>query len=103
MKRTAMALFALIVAMSMILAACGGTPTPQTVTVKETVVVKETQAPVEVVKEVTQVVEATAAPIKDRVQIYWYIGLGAGSQPAQIPQEKAFADKFNASQTEIQR
>ena len=32
----------------------------------------------------------------------WYIGLGAGSQPAQIPLEKAFAEKFNKSQDKIQ-
>jgi multiple sugar transport system substrate-binding protein len=51
---------------------------------------------------VTQVVQETAAPIADRVQIYWYIGLGAGSQPAQIPLEKEFVDKYNASQDHIQ-
>ena len=59
---------------------------------------------VEVTKEVvvTQQVEITSTPAPDRVQVTWYIGLGAGSQAAQIPLEKAFADKFNASQSEIQ-
>jgi multiple sugar transport system substrate-binding protein len=45
---------------------------------------------------------ATAEPQADRVQVYWYIGLGAGAQPAQIPLEKEFAEKYNASQDEIQ-
>jgi multiple sugar transport system substrate-binding protein len=51
---------------------------------------------------VTKQVVITATPAPDRVQIFWYIGLGAGSQPDQIPLEKAFADKYNKSQTEIQ-
>ncbi len=99
MKRTTLALFSLVIVLSMILGACAtqAPATPQTVTVKETVVVKETQQ-----VQVTQVVAATPEPMKDRVQIYWYIGLGAGSQPQQIPAEKAFADKFNASQKDIQ-
>ncbi len=104
MKRTVMIVLSLVISLSMVLAACGS-PTPATVQqpVVQTVVVKETQQ-VEVTKEVqvTQVVQETAVPQKDRVQIYWYIGLGAGSQPAQIPAEKAFADKFNASQKDIQ-
>ncbi len=86
--------FAVLVVLSMVLAACA-TPTPQVV---------EKTVEVEVVKtvEVEKVVETTPEPMKDRVQIYWYIGLGAGSQPAQIPLEKEFCDKFNASQDEIQ-
>lgn len=33
-------------------------------------------------------------------KVTWYIGLGAGSQPDDVTKEKAWADKFNKSQTE---
>ncbi len=33
-------------------------------------------------------------------KITWYIGLGAGTQPDDVTKEKAWADKFNKSQTE---
>ena len=86
------------------LAACA----PQTIV--QTQIVTQPAEVVEVTKEVpvtqevtiTQIVSPTDEPQTDRVQIYWYIGLGAGSQPAQIQPEKAFVDKFNKSQTEIQ-
>jgi len=62
-----------------------------------------TQAPAAaVVASATPLTQPTDVPRADRVQIYWYIGLGTGSQAAQIPQEKEFVEKFNASQDEIQ-
>lgn len=33
-------------------------------------------------------------------KVVWFIGLGAGSQPDDMTKEKAWADKFNKSQTE---
>lgn len=33
-------------------------------------------------------------------QVVWFIGLGAGSQPDDVKKEKAWADKYNKSQTE---
>jgi len=33
-------------------------------------------------------------------KVIWYIGLGAGTQPDDVAKEKAWADKFNKSQTE---
>ena len=33
-------------------------------------------------------------------KVTWFIGLGAGSQPDDVTKEKAWADKFNKSQTE---
>jgi multiple sugar transport system substrate-binding protein len=33
-------------------------------------------------------------------EVVWYIGLGAGTQPGDVEKEKAWADKYNASQTE---
>lgn len=105
-------LFLLIGAIAMLMvvvAACAtpATPPPPQV-VKETVVVPVEQTVVSTVKETVVVQAATATPVPvataapDKVQIYWYIGLGAGAQPAQIPQEKAFVEKFNKSQDRIQ-
>jgi multiple sugar transport system substrate-binding protein len=78
----------------LVLAACA-TPAPQTVVVT---------SPPQVVTSVVEVtsVAPTAEPQVDRVQVYWYIGLGTGSQPAQIPQEKAWVDTYNSSQDEVQ-
>lgn len=97
-NKATFAIVSTLVLASVILAACA-TPTPQTI-IQTSVVTQQVEVTKEV--QVTQVVQETAAPMPDRVQIYWYIGLGAGAQPAQIPLEKAFVDKYNASQTEIQ-
>lgn len=99
MRKTLVSLFTLLLILAFLASCAPAQPQviEKTVVVKEEVKVVETK---EVV--VTQIVEATPEPIKDRVQIYWYIGLGAGSQPAQIPLEKAFVEKYNASQNEIQ-
>lgn len=93
MRKSVLALLGVFVVASLLLGACA----PQTVEV--TKVVEVTKA-VEVTR---QVQVTTAAPVQpDRVQIYWYIGLGAGSQPDQIPLEQAWVKKYNDSQKEIQ-
>lgn len=46
------------------------------------------------------VVTSTEGCAPGSTKIVWYIGLGTGSQPDQIPVEKAWAEKFNKSQTE---
>lgn len=99
-KSTLYTIFSAMMLFSIILAAC----TPAAAPTTAPAAVEPTPVVVEVTKEVvvTQQVQITATPAPDKVQIYWYIGLGAGAQPAQIPLEKAFADKFNASQSEIQ-
>ena len=91
---------ALVIVTGLLLSACAQ-PTPQVQIVKETVIVEATKI-VEKVVEATTIVEITSTPAPDRVQITWYIGLGAGAQPAQIPLEKDFVEKFNKSQNEIQ-
>jgi multiple sugar transport system substrate-binding protein len=84
-----------------LLAACApaAVPTPQII---EKIVTKEVEKVVTQEVKVVQTVEVQSTPMPDRIPVYWYIGLGAGSQPAQIPLEKAFVEKYNASQTEIQ-
>ncbi len=91
MRKSSFKILTGLTLVTLLLGACAA-PTPQVIV--QTQVVKETQ--VVTVRE-TQIVQATAEPMADRIQVYWYIGLGAGSQPAQIPLEKAFVDKFNAS------
>jgi multiple sugar transport system substrate-binding protein len=81
----------------MVLSACAPAAAPTPEKIVETKIVEVTK---EVPKEVK--VEVTPTPSPDKVQIYWYIGLGAGAQPAQIPLEKDFVDKYNKSQDKIQ-
>jgi multiple sugar transport system substrate-binding protein len=97
MRKTIFSIVSVLVVASFMLAAC--TPAAPV-----TVVVTSPPEQIEVtsVVEVTSAVQPTAAPIADRKQVYWYIGLGTGAQPAQIPQEKEWVAAYNASQTEIQ-
>jgi multiple sugar transport system substrate-binding protein len=101
MKRYMMLVMTALVVFGVLLSACAPTaaPTPQTVVQTQVVEVTK-EVPKEV--QVTQVVVATPEPQPDRVQVYWYIGLGTGSQAPQIPLEKTFVDKYNKSQDKIQ-
>jgi len=45
---------------------------------------------------------AQTAKAADKVVVTWFVGLGTGTDPAQIPIEKAVVDKFNASQDKIE-
>jgi multiple sugar transport system substrate-binding protein len=84
MKKHLYALLALLMLASLVLAACGG-PAPAT-----------DEGPTTGGGE-----PAEPAPA-EKVQIRWFVGLGTGTDPAQLPaQEKAVAD-FNASQDGIE-
>jgi multiple sugar transport system substrate-binding protein len=86
-----------------LIAACSAPAAPAAPQViRETVVVPVKETVQVQVAAATPTSVATSTPAPDRVQIFWYIGLGAGSKPEQIGPEKAFADKFNKSQNEIQ-
>jgi multiple sugar transport system substrate-binding protein len=87
MKKLLYVLSLMIVA-SMILAACGPAPTPETITVVETVIVKET-------------VEVPAAAPEGKILIRWSVGAGTGANPEQIPIEEEVVTDFNLSQDEI--
>src|SRR5512141_1428719 len=99
MKHSFKVVLGVVLIVGVLLAACAPAAAPAPV-VQTVVVTKEVEKVV--TQEVVKTVEVQATPAPDRIPVYWYIGLGAGSQPAQIPLEKAFVDKFNASQTEIQ-
>ncbi|MBI3361109.1 MAG: BMP family protein [Chloroflexi bacterium] len=79
MKATYRILFAALLTAALVLAACGPAPTPQTVTVKETVVVEQkstVEVPVQVV--VTATPEPAAGPVKLKV-------FGAFATPIEEP------------------
>jgi multiple sugar transport system substrate-binding protein len=85
MKSITFRLIALLILVSTLVVSCGGQPTQAPAA---------TVAPV--ISQPTTI--ATDAPLADRVQVYWYIGLGAGSKPEQIGPEKTFVDKYNSTQ-----
>ncbi|MDJ0756388.1 MAG: extracellular solute-binding protein [Ardenticatenaceae bacterium] len=99
-------LISLLVTAALLLAACGGggdAPAAQEAepaaeeSAAETEDVAEESAPEEVAEE-----PAAEEPAGDRVQVRWFVGLGAGSdEPMFEPQEQVVAD-FNASQDEIE-
>jgi len=85
MKKQLFVLVALVLAATMILAACG-TPAPAATTAATTA---PTAAP------------ATEAPANGPVLIRWSIGIGTGADPAQVTIENAVAYDFNKSQDKI--
>lgn len=102
MRKFALSVVSVLILFSMVLTACA-TPTAAPTAAAPTAEVKIVEKTVVVTQEVkveTKVEVPVAAA--ERVQVYWYIGLGAGAQPAQIEAEKVFIEKYNKSQTEIQ-
>src|ERR1043165_54061 len=85
MKKLLYVLSMLIIG-SMILMACGRQPTATPPPV--------TQAP--------QATEAsTASPTNGKVQLQWFVGLGTGTKPEQLPAQQKAVDDFNTSQDKI--
>lgn len=119
MKKSSFLLITLIALLALFLVACGGSsePVEEPAAAGETAVEEpaveepaveepaaeepaEEAAPVEEPAEEPAAEEAPATG--DRVQVRWYVGLGAGSdEPMFAPQEQVVAD-FNASQDEIE-
>jgi multiple sugar transport system substrate-binding protein len=110
----------LLLLTALVLVACGGqtqevTEQPAEVVGEEAVatdeaVVEEVAPTAEVVVEeeaptveaAVEEVEEAATDSGDRVQVRWFVGLGAGSdEPTFVPQQEV-VDQFNASQDEIE-
>jgi len=101
----------LVVLAVVILAACAPAPTPAP-TVPPPTAVPPTQPPAAqptATKAPTAVPTPTSPPpvltggegcAPGSTKVTWFVGLGAGTQPDQVPVEKAWVDKFNKSQTE---
>jgi multiple sugar transport system substrate-binding protein len=101
MKKQLYVLVALVIAATMILSACGATATTAA---------PATQAPAPATAAPATVAPATAAPAPTATQppvpagkvlIRWTIGLGTGTDPAQVPIENSVVDDFNKSQDKI--
>jgi multiple sugar transport system substrate-binding protein len=86
-------ILSLLVALSMLLAACG-TATPVAEVPAEEAPVAE--APV----EEAPVEEAPVA--EGKTQVRWFVGLGAGSDEGTFAPQQAVVDEFNASQDKIE-
>jgi multiple sugar transport system substrate-binding protein len=94
MKKQLYVLVALLVAASMVLAACGATPTAAPATVAPATAAPATAAP-------ATEAPATEAPATGPVLIRWSIGIGTGADPAQVTIENEVAGDFNKSQDKI--
>jgi multiple sugar transport system substrate-binding protein len=114
MRKTFYIVTALVMTVSMLLAACGGTPAPvatDTPAAAATVAPAVTDTPVPPVATDTPAgpvatdtagptATPTAYPMPDckagNTCVHWFIGLGTGTDPAQLVAEQSVTDDFNA-------
>jgi multiple sugar transport system substrate-binding protein len=97
----------MLVIASMALAACGGGAAPAAQPAAEEAAATEApaegEAPAEAAPTEAPAEEAAPAPaMEGRTQVRWFVGLGTGTNEAQIPAEQAVVDKFNAMQDKIE-
>lgn len=96
LKRSApRALMALLAAVAIIGAACN-TAAPPSATAGS-----PTAAPSQSFVNITPAPIAAGPGLNGGTVVRWFIGLGAGTQPAQITPEQAFATAYNASQHDV--
>lgn len=90
MRKTLFVVIALVLVSSLLLAACGGSAAPAVNTPADN-------------NQPAQDQPAADAPASDddRVVIRWFVGLGTGTDPAQMPGQEALVEAFNASQDKI--
>jgi len=113
MRKTLTLVFSLVVALVMVLSACGPAPTPTplptatkppaptaTTAPGKTPAPAATNTPVPTPTIPPPVLTTGEGCATGSTKITWYIGLGTGTQPDQVTTEKAWVDKFNKSQSE---
>ncbi len=88
--------FAVVVALMLVIAACGGNGTSDTTTDGGT---DTTDGATDTTQGSTDTTDGGSG---EKVTIRWYIGLGAGGQPEQEAAQRAVVDAFNASQDEVE-
>jgi len=103
MRKTLYILTALVMTLSMLLAACSSPATPTAAPAATDVPTDAGTAATDTPAASTDATAvpttaATTAPTAGLTQVYWYIGLGTGAQPAQIQPEKDFVAKYNSTQ-----
>src|SRR5215212_787891 len=99
MKKLLSVLSLLIIA-SMVLTACGGGQPAATNPPAATEPATEAPAATEPAASEPAATEAPSSG--DKVQIRWFVGLGTGTEPAQLPAQQKVVDDFNASQDAIE-
>ena len=101
MKKLLYVLSLLIIA-SMVLTACGGAQ-PAATNPPAATEPAGTEPPAATEPAATESPAATEAPASgEKVQIRWFVGLGTGTEPAQLPAQQKVVDDFNASQDKIE-
>jgi len=111
-------MLSLLLIVAMFLVACGGDDTEETAVEEPVAAETEEEAVVEeaveeavaeeeaveetVEEEVAEEPEMEEEATGEKVQVRWFVGLGAGSDEGTFEPQNAFVDKFNASQDEIE-
>ena len=95
MKKSLFVVIALIMVFALVLSACGGQATEAPVEEAPAEEAPAEEAPAE---------EAPAEPPAsgEKVQIRWFVGLGTGTNPEQLPVQEAVVAAFNESQDDIE-
>jgi len=94
MKKQLFVLAAIVLAATMVLAACG----PAATTAPPATQPPATQPPA---TQPPATEAPTKAPVGPAVQIRWFIGIGTGADPGQVPIEEQVVQDFNDSQNAI--
>ena len=97
--RTACVVAAVVVAL--LAAACGASATPTTAPTGTAAATATAMAPSPSLVHITPAPVAAGPGPNGGTVVRWFIGLGAGTQPAQIGPEQAFATAYNASQKDV--
>jgi multiple sugar transport system substrate-binding protein len=98
MKKSLFILTALLMVLALVLAACGGGATPEPEQPAEEAPAEE---PAE--EEPMEEEEPAEPPASgEKVQIRWFVGLGTGTNPEQLPVQEAVVQAFNDSHDDIE-
>jgi multiple sugar transport system substrate-binding protein len=94
----------MLIIVSILFAACAPAPAPTEPAAPVAEEPAEPAAPAEPVEEPAEPVEEPAEPAAPsaKVQVRWFVGLGAGSDEGTFAPQQAVVDEFNASQDEIE-
>ena len=102
MKKQLYILVALVITATMLLTACGAAATTAAPATQAPAPATAAPVPTATMAPATMAPTATQPPVPSgKVLIRWTIGLGTGTDPAQVPIENAVVADFNKSQDKI--